>query len=375
MNQNLKIIFIAAFMGIISAPFLQKQLHPLPEFTLTENRTKIAPPETVRLLLKPGGVFARLYEDHYNDTYGLRDLLIRLKHQLDYWLFHTSDTILIGKDNWLFYKDVVEKEQIDIEKAGSAAFDRMFANILKLNQYLAARGITLVMLPCPMKNGIYPEMLPPNTVRRPSPMGFARYMQFLRSHPEIVTLDPIPRLQELKPQFNVYYKTDFHWTDLAGAYIARDLVNLLGQKAGSGSLWNQQIQMKSAKRSDGGENNSLALLWPIQEKFLSLDTSGIIVPIGDYINTRNPNEWSYRSKLTDTSCLLPFTVMFGDSYADSFRQAGFSKYFSGFQKFYNLKFKDKFHEIPPNTKFLVFQHIESNLVHMLKDDFWPVELR
>jgi hypothetical protein len=225
-----------------------------------------------------------------------------------------------------------------------------------------------------MNNSIYPEMLPPDAPRRLRPTGFERYQEFLRRHTEIVSIDPVPRLQELKGVFNVYYKTDFHWTDPAGAYIASDLVNMLGQKSGLGNLWDIPIRTRFEIRTNGGENNELALLWPIKERFLLLDTTGIDPDTGEYIKARAPNEWSYKSRLPDTSRLLPGTVMFGDSFADSFRTAGFTKYFTHFQKYDNHKFKEKFSLIPTGTRFLVIEHIEVFLNAMLDDDFWPEEI-
>lgn len=47
----------------------------------------------------------------------------------------------------------------------------------------------------------------------------------------------------------------------------------------------------------------------------------------------------------------------------------------GTQKFYSSTFKEDFGAIPANTKFVVREHIESNLGAMLLDNYRPDELR
>jgi hypothetical protein len=374
MTRFLKVCFVLLFLLLLCAPFLQNRVHLLPEFALTENRLKIKRPDDLRLLLRPEGRYARKYEEYYNDNYGLRDLLIRCKNQLDFWVFHTSKEVLIGKDNWLFYRSVVEREQIAIEKASVKSFDRMFLRLEKMNKRLADQGIILVVLPCPMNNVIYPEMLPPEAARRPSPTGLDRYREFLGRHPEIVSIDPVPRLHELKGSFNVYHKTDFHWTDPAGAYIARDLVNLLGQKSGLGKLWDKPIRCRYEVQTYGGENNSLALWWPIKENMLFIDASDAETATRDVIFANMANEWEYKSRFRNNTNLIPETILFGDSFADAFLRAGFTKYFSHLQKHDVRKFKEKFSQIPSGTRFVIFEHVEVVLNAMLEDSFWPDEL-
>jgi hypothetical protein len=171
-----------------------------------------------------------------------------------------------------------------------------------------------------------------------------------------------------------FTKTDWHWTDPAGAHVARDLVNLLGQRNGFGNLWDQPIKMKTKVFTGGGENNDLALLWPIREQYLVLDNAGMKSVPREFVFTPDFREWHYRSKLPSQSRLLPTTVMFGDSYSDAFFRAGFLIYFRHFHKFYNYRLKEKFSQIPGDTRFLILQHIEVNLNALQGDSIWPDEI-
>ena len=373
-KRVIRIISITIFFLFLCSPKAYKWRHFVQYAPLTENRLKIPRPKNWEALFEPGGSYAHKYEEYFNDNYGLRDLFIRLKNQADFWLFRQSEEIVIGRENWLFYKSVLEEQEIQTEGVPLAQFEIMFTRFLKLNRCLAGRGITLVIIPCPMNNTIYPEMVPANTARRPSPTGFQRYREFLHNHPEILSIDPSPQLLRLKDTWNVFHKTDWHWTDPAGAYIARDLVNLLGQKSGIGNLWDQPINPITRVFTGGGENNALALLWPIREQYLVLDEVGMKRVPREFAFSHDLTEWHFRSKLSADSKLLPPTVMFGDSYADAFLRAGFLIYFRSFQKFYNYRFREEFAKVPPDTRFLIFQLIEVNLNALQGDSIWPEEI-
>jgi hypothetical protein len=372
MTKAIKSLTIALFGLAIWAPLLQQHFHLLHYESLTENRIRKSAPRNWASLLDRNSSFAREFEDYFNDNYGFRDLLIRTKNQLDYSLFHRSDKVLIGRGDWLFYKSVVEQEQIAAERFSDETWNGVYDRFLALNQALASRGITLVVISCPVKNTIYPEHLPPSAPRRPVPPAYGRLRTFFVNHPDIVVIDPFPILTNLKDRFPVYFRTDFHWTDPAGAEVARALVNRLGNLSGKGNLWKNPVAMRIAAHLDGGENQSLGLLWPLPEMAPSLEKDHPEAELGEYTYTQESNEWTYRTKLQDTSQLIPTTVMFGDSYADAFLRAGFAGYFVKFQKFYNWEIRQRFPQIPEGTRFVVFQIIESLFGGLQNPEMWPL---
>jgi hypothetical protein len=374
MKKAIQTTVIVIFAIFLAAPFAQEKLHIFKYQALTENRLMKPRPTDWQALFESGTGFAKRYEEYFNDNYGLRDLLIRTRNQLDYALFRKGEKVIIGREGFLFYKSVVEWEEINIEKTPPQDWDRLFATLLQFNRVLTARGMVLVMMPCPMNNSIYPEMLPANAPRRPHPTGLDRYRKFLSDHPEIVTVDTFPLLEKLKESTQVYQKTDFHWTDPAGASMAQALVNRLGNLSGLGNLWTAPIPTRIQRITEGGENLSLGLLRPLAEDVPVLLKEHPETEMGDYAYTKDANEWTYRAREGRTDRLLPRTVMFGDSYADAFLRAGFTAYFSEFHKFFNWEFTKKYFEIPPGTRYVIFQHIEPFLNPLLNPAFWPEEI-
>ena len=90
-------IFVLLFAAILAAPLLQMATHLVHEPLVDELRQ----PHTISAPL--GRLVAmdpRLSDDvngWFNDHFGLRSVLIRLKNEIDYQLFKTSDKVLIGR--------------------------------------------------------------------------------------------------------------------------------------------------------------------------------------------------------------------------------------------------------------------------------------
>ena len=368
----IKAVSVVLFAAALYAPLIQQYFKPVEIAAVQENRNKTPRPHDVFTLLKLGGDFASRFEAYFNDAYGFRDFLIRLHNQLNYSLFGKSDKVLISRDGWLFYKNVYEDGILQMESLASG-LPKLFERMIRLNEYLKQRGIILVVVPCPMKTTVYAEEVPSGYLNPPQVSVFQKYRSFLHQHPEIVSVDAYGRLMELKREMRVYHKTDFHWNDPAGARVMKDMIWTLGRVSGVGVAWNDPLRIRIDKNTGGGEINSLAVFWPPYEDML-MNADNPSVGIGKLTDSGRPNEWVYEADAKSPAKLLPPTVMFGDSFADAFLRSGLTLPFSRLSKFYNLEFKDRFAAIAPDTKILILEHIETNLIQMLLDSYWPKEI-
>jgi len=181
-------------------------------------------------------------------------------------------------------------------------------------------------------------------------------------------------VQALKHRFRVFHKTDFHWTDPAAAYAAKELVDTLGKHAGLGPLWDQPIELATGTKIDGGEMRAMGLLWPRAEEGLLLEETGIRKPRGSLVAHTNANNWTFAVDEPSEPKLLPPTVIFGDSFADALDRAGWLVYFRRLQKFYNWDVGKRYHEIPQDTRFVILQFSDGHLNAFANDEFWPAEI-
>ena len=353
-------------------PVLQMKYQLVRTGLVTENRKKAPMPNNAWTILSTHSTYASDFEKYFNDNFGFRDLLIRLKNQFEYSLFAFSSQVHIGPNKWLFYKGTYEDTVLALERL-RPDMNKLFSRMRRLRDLLAAKGITLVVVPCPMKTTMYQEELPPIDIHVPEFSSFDEYRQFLREEPGIITIDAEKILRDLKEKMQVYHRTDFHWNDPAGAHTLVELLATMERKAGVPISQKPSIAVRIDPHTGGGEINSLAVVWPPYEDMLMLESPLYQAP-GIFVDGGRANTWTYTAPFPRDANLLPPTVLFGDSFADAFLRAGFTGRFSELRKFYNLKFKEDFGLIPPNTKFLVLEHIESNLGAMLLDSYWPEEL-
>ena len=373
LTKVLKGATLALVFSSLMLPVLQMRYHLVQTEPVTENRIKSQMPTSPWSVLSPHSTYASSFEKYFNDNFGFRDLLIRLKNQFDYSLFGFSAQVHIGPNKWLFYKGTYEDTVLALERH-RPEMPKLFNRMRRLRDLLAARGISLVVIPCPMKTTMYQEELPQLDVRPPEFSAFDEYRQFLRNEPGIITIDAETILRGLKSSMQVYHRTDFHWNDPAGAHTLLALLTEMEKRAGLPMSPKPQIKIRIEPDTGGGEINSLAALWPPREDMLMLESPLYQSP-GTLVDGGKPNTWTYTAPPPPDPTLLPPTVLFGDSFADAFLRAGFTGRFSELRKFYNLRFKDDFHLIPANTKFLVLEHIESNLGAMVLDSYWPEELQ
>jgi hypothetical protein len=171
----------------------------------------------------------------------------------------------------------------------------------------------------------------------------------------------------------VFHKTDFHWTDPAGAVVWKSLYALLASKSGVPVPQLPRVETKKVRNVAGGEVNSLAVFLPPTETWLNLK-SPLMTPLGRTEETKDPNRWTYRASNPSDPSLLPPALLIGDSFADAFLRSGFAAAFSALSKVSTNDFGSALLSIPTGTRFVIIEHIESFLLSLLLDSTWPSEL-
>jgi alginate O-acetyltransferase complex protein AlgJ len=189
----------------------------------TENRT-LAPFPELRSL-KEIKDLPRLAENYVNDRFGFRHQLVHLNSMVRYALgLSSAKEVVIGSDGWLFYT----ADQILEQHTGANVFDheeleRWVRQMEADRDWLAKRGISLLILIAPEKSTIYPEKLP-DYPRRP---GATTRLDQLAERLRQSNLDFVdPRAELLKAKergVQVYFEGDSHWTQ-RGAFIVYSIV-------------------------------------------------------------------------------------------------------------------------------------------------------
>src|SRR4051794_11876306 len=98
-------MFLTAVAVLIVLPLVQMMFGVFRIGALNEKRTRYEIQNLWPRLQGGDGMLAADVSKWFDDHYGFRDLLIRLKNQFDYSVFGTSHRISMGKNGWLFFRD------------------------------------------------------------------------------------------------------------------------------------------------------------------------------------------------------------------------------------------------------------------------------
>lgn len=169
-----------------------------------------------------------------------------------------------GRDGWLFYRQSVDsitgpgfltmkwqRERLrTADKASPLPQPDARKALIQFQSQLAARGITLVVVPTPGKETVYPEKLAPRwnvCSRAAQNPSFDQFKSEL-ANAGIKVFDPAPMLVAMKERSeeDVYLKSDTHWSARAMERVAFQLAEWLreqGLASGSATVaWRTRKQ-------------------------------------------------------------------------------------------------------------------------------------
>lgn len=197
----------------------------------TENRALSEKPE---LTLANISSYPEEYEEYYNDHLAFKSQLVNLRSLIDYKLLDVVDSekVLLGKDNWLFYKSAGVEELADeqpiadyqgINKYTEEEMQGIMQNIKDVDEWLENRNIEFSILICPNKEHIYSEYLPNSILQIEDECKADALVNYLEVNTDVPIIYPLSELEDNKYSYQLYYKYDTHWNSLGG-FIAEQSI-------------------------------------------------------------------------------------------------------------------------------------------------------
>ena len=187
----------------------------------------------------------RAYESELTERDELRQWLVpRLQVPLSAWLRGGNEEVYCGRAGWLFYRRDLDsltgpgflEPQVLARRARSGdpleppPHPNPLPALSDFHAQLAQRGITLVVVPVPVKPSIYPDLYSAREPERREPLqnrSFAHFLQQLAAA-NIAHFDPAPLLARARTKNPpLYLKTDTHWTPDAVTLVAEGLARSL----------------------------------------------------------------------------------------------------------------------------------------------------
>ncbi len=223
-------IFIAIFVLLLIGPtLLWTCLKNNIETTSSENRT---------LAEKPVFSFATIadypknYEAYYNDHLPFKSMVVKAKTFFDIKCFHMVDSekVLLGKENWLFYKGIPElpneRPILDYQRNNLYTEEELAyfcKNVNAVDAYMSEQGIDFSVMICPNKECVYTEYMPDHFKVLDGPGKAEVLVQTLREETDVPVFYADHEILAYKDEYPLYYKYDTHW-NMLGGFIASQQV-------------------------------------------------------------------------------------------------------------------------------------------------------
>lgn len=367
MKHNLLIII---FISLLLLPLADRIFHFLPSLPSTENREFALQP-TLKDLVDPV-LFTKKFDAYWSDNFGGRNYLIRANSWLWVKTLHQSPVqyVVFGKDNFLFYKSEVKNDGPSLNDYQGLAplsqieIDQITNSIKTVNEYLASRGVKLIIVVAPNKHTIYPELLP-SSYKRVS--NTARFDQLLNAlPPDLDILDLRPTLTAGKSVYPTYYTTDSHWNNF-GAYLAsREIINSLHDKMLKPRELAEYKLVATPSLGMGDLASMLSARNMLPDYQLDLNP---LYPVSVEDNGFNYKNGKYSGHIwTQPNAALPRLLLFGDSFRESltpFLTPYFStSYVMGFSAGHQLDF-DLIDLSKPDI--VIWEVAERYLTHLIQN--------
>lgn len=326
------------------APPLQQRLQALPALARLDAwfQRRVAPVEELRplaalpehwqgRLIDTDKNYAR-FERWFDDHLGLRQLMIRSKNELDYQLFRSSTRVYFGAADELYGRNLMDNELPATEAllAAPEMADQVYRGALRFAAELAQQGTTLVLIAPVEKQYFTRERLPFFAPRVPDASHFMALYSRMKTAPALHMIDAVAILRDNQARFPIYYRQDFHWTDLTALAVAKAATERIAGLEGASVSWRHPMvvqytpfvgsEARFSARLGGAHllEPSLKQTWPELHVRLPMDAAA--------------SGFEFDTDRIERADLLPPTCMYGNSFSDGMLRAGLPEHFQQFVK-------------------------------------------
>ena len=214
----------------VVAIFLLSMLGPLGVYLFSQDKTiSVAEKRELETFPEIGWDYERIiafpkkFDSYYQDHFGFRDALVTFHNATNLNIFGVTAAPLVmkGKENWFFLTEPgVIQDFYGMRQVGPQVLDDYAQVLLERQDWLNSMGIRYLFLPVPNKINIYPEKLPGRIQQMSGPTLVEQLSTYLRKTvKDVVFVDLSTLLLQAKQDYQVYRRTDTHWSN-QGALVA-----------------------------------------------------------------------------------------------------------------------------------------------------------
>lgn len=216
------LVMVVTFFALIYAPLADIQWSFDPTEELCEYRplARLPPLPEKRSEI---GAFISNFEEYYDDNFGFRRMLIKIQSlvRVDLLKTSTSDVIMLGQDDWLFFiPEGYIQERIGAAPLRSEELEAWMTVLTRRQAWLDRHQIGHLFVIAPDSATVNREHLPSWLQRRIGKTRRDQLLELLKQSP--VNYEDLAQIlietKETHTYESLYLRTDTHWNDY-GAYV------------------------------------------------------------------------------------------------------------------------------------------------------------
>ena len=185
------------------------------------------------------GKFQEKFSNYFNENFALRPLFIKLNNQLFYDLFDTSymydKAIVVGKQRQLYEENYILFYYNIANQTQPGLADIYAKQLRDLQDLLAGRGISFLLLISPNKAATYPEYIPEQFkwFRRTGKLNRQVLLPLLRKHGvNFYDAQEAMDTWRKKQPIPLFCQGGTHWNDLGALYSLQGMLAELERISG-----------------------------------------------------------------------------------------------------------------------------------------------
>jgi len=240
--------------------------------------------------------------------------------------------VYYGANGELYGRNMADHElpRTEIELTTPAKRDAALRGVRRLAAELKEAGVTLVLMTPIAKQYFTRERLPFFAPRVGDDSHFLDLYARMKDVPELHFIDIRQMMLERQGKLPIFYRQDFHWTDLMAMEVASATVERIARLEGSAVRWRHPLRPV------------MATFLGVEERFAArlnaADRQSEAMPATTWtaVHRRQTlaeaDGYEFETDSLPGPAMLPPACMYGNSFSDGMLRAGLDEHFEKFTK-------------------------------------------
>ncbi|MGP8214141.1 MAG: alginate O-acetyltransferase AlgX-related protein [Bacteroidia bacterium] len=272
-GKTYPVILLLIFLGIFCLPKIQENFRIVDVNPLLGAYDE--PPSDIQYNFNNWlkGNFQEQKEKFINNSFGLRNIFIRIHNQFEYSLFNKANAkdVIVGKDNYLF-DDRYIFGYYGTDYIGIDTIRAMMNRLEFINDTLKKLNKTLILIFAPNKADFYSEYIPDRYKVPIQNTNYGSYLKLIKeSGIDYIDFNSYFISQKQKSKYPLIPKNGTHWSMYGAALAGDSLVKYIEKTRHiimPSLIW-KSIKVRTDTLFDIDIENSMNLLFNLQSPLMA----------------------------------------------------------------------------------------------------------